>query len=99
VDECISMLSTLDDMLADLRAEVQELSLSTSTSSADESRTGMISHVPEETPKPPKRPDYSSLLEEGDLPKARRLVNARQNAVKAVKATLAKRKAAIESRP
>jgi hypothetical protein len=95
LEECITLLSTLDDTLANLRSEVQALSAPASESStADTTPQG-----PDEIPKPPpKKPDYSSLLEEGDIPRARRLVNARQNAVKSVRATLAKRKEEAESR-
>ncbi|KAJ3748643.1 ribosomal protein S5 domain 2-type protein [Lentinula detonsa] len=82
LEDCIAMLSTLDDILKQLRAELAVLSgPSASTSSTDDS------------PGPKLRPpDYTSWTE-SDIPKARRLVTAREKAVASVKSMIAKRSA------
>ncbi|GLB37745.1 putative ribosomal protein S5 domain 2-like protein [Lyophyllum shimeji] len=75
--ECISTLTTLDSVLAGLRAEYSG-ALSTEQSAASASRTA------------PK--DYTDV----DIEKGRRLIKARENAIKGVKLLLAKRRAATE---
>jgi len=68
------MLGTLDDNLAEVRAELTKSSPNPST----ESPLGKAS----------KKPDYSQL----DVAKAKRLINARENAIKGVKSVLAERR-------
>ncbi|KIK67500.1 hypothetical protein GYMLUDRAFT_37635 [Collybiopsis luxurians FD-317 M1] len=82
LEECIAMLGTLDDILKDLRGELALLnsdSQSATASNDDSIRPKM------------KPPDYSSWTE-ADLPKARRLVAAREKAVASVKSMIAKRR-------
>ncbi|KIY50270.1 ribosomal protein S5 domain 2-like protein [Fistulina hepatica ATCC 64428] len=64
IADCLSTLTTLDDILADLRAELTEKRALT-------------------------EPDYASWIE-SDLPRARRLIKARENAIKSVKLALRK---------
>ncbi|KAH8087808.1 ribosomal protein S5 domain 2-like protein [Cristinia sonorae] len=67
MEECITTLTSLDDILATLRAE---LALSTSTARKDQ--------------------DYGALLESLDTKRAKRLIAARENSIKAVKLALQK---------
>ena len=75
VEECVATLTSLDDILASLRAELASL-----TQSHDGAAKGSTK----------KKQDYGDLLKTLDLPKAKRLVSARENAIKAVKASLQK---------
>ena len=88
LEDCISALSTLDDILVDLRSELANLKGSDdhATTSADMDAKGLSPQ------KNPKKPDYSQLRAENDLSKAKRLVGARENAIKSVKKLVAKRK-------
>jgi hypothetical protein len=85
-EECISTLKTLDDILADLRTELHALTPKDPDlgPSADTQANPIL--------RPPKPPDYSSMVQGGDILKARRLVSSRENAIKSVKAMLAGRK-------
>jgi hypothetical protein len=87
VEEYVSTLSTLDDNLTHLRADLANSPSDSMPLTADNSRpvtTGISS---------PKKPDYPALLREADLPKLKRLVNAREKAVASIKALLAKKRA------
>ncbi|KAF9516050.1 hypothetical protein BS47DRAFT_715579 [Hydnum rufescens UP504] len=75
VEECIQELDKLDVTLADLRANLAAVTESTSGSTK---------------PAVPKGKDYSSLLDPPDLPKAKRLVNARNSAINGIRALLLK---------
>ncbi|KAH8828243.1 ribosomal protein S5 domain 2-type protein [Flagelloscypha sp. PMI_526] len=75
--ECKTSLSSLDAILAGLRDEYAQL-LKKQNMNSD------ISGGPSKVVKPP---DYSEL----DLPKAQRLVRARENAISSVKKLIAKR--------
>jgi hypothetical protein len=84
LEDAISTLTTLDDILADLRTELANLSeLSTATNSSVDTK--------DVSTKTPKKTDYS-LFRAEDLSKAKRLVGARENAIKSVKGLIAKRK-------
>ncbi|KAF5348655.1 hypothetical protein D9758_006781 [Tetrapyrgos nigripes] len=76
--EAITMLSTLDDILTQLRCDLAALS-------GDEER------ATNETPS--KKPDYPAWTPE-DLPKAKRLITARERAIATVKKMIAKRREA-----
>ncbi|KAF9071645.1 ribosomal protein S5 domain 2-like protein [Rhodocollybia butyracea] len=83
LEECVAMLSTLDDILKQLREELALLSdvpVTNDDDTASSSRPKL------------KPPDYSSWTE-SDLPKAKRLVAAREKAVASVKGMIAKRRA------
>ena len=117
-EEFLITLTTLDDLLADLRAqlaekkrvakareeeakepprttdsETQALSTSTSTKVTTppppkSTATPSLPHTHASVP-PPKPPDYASWIE-NDIPRARKLVRARELSIKAVKNALAK---------
>jgi hypothetical protein len=74
-EDCISTLSTLDDILGDLRAELANLPGSS-------------------TAVTPKKTDYSLFHADEDLPKAKRLIGAREKAIKSVKVLIEKRRGA-----
>lgn len=94
VEECIQTLRTLDDLLATLRAELDSLSAS-STQGDGPSEGGVAKQSPnvEDKQMKTKPPDYTTLRQDLDLSKARRLVNARESAIKSVKKLITKRKA------
>jgi hypothetical protein len=87
LEDCISTLGTLDDILADLRAELTNLSETATATNAGISAKDI-------SPRTPNKPDYSALREGDDLAKANRLVCARENAIKSVKSLIARRKSA-----
>lgn len=76
--ECISMLGTLDDVLIELRKELAQSKDDLSKSSTLNGESTLLKQA---------NHDYSTL----DLTKAKRLVQARENAIKSVKSLLAKR--------
>ncbi|KIJ65939.1 hypothetical protein HYDPIDRAFT_27153 [Hydnomerulius pinastri MD-312] len=80
---------TLDDLLAALRVELDTL---TTTSGAGESSAaeGAASPQTKETRIKSKPPDYSVMHQGLDLTKAKRLINARESAIKSVKTLIAK---------
>lgn len=82
LDECILALNTLDDTLSELRKELAELP---TTDDKNELQTS------QSRKKPALKPNYSEMTE-ADLPKAKRLVLARENAVTSVKKMIAKRR-------
>ncbi|EGO00844.1 hypothetical protein SERLA73DRAFT_87161 [Serpula lacrymans var. lacrymans S7.3] len=98
MEECISTLTTLDDLLADLRSELNSIS-STSTdtipfsspqeSSLDTLKSARIAEI-----KKAIKPDYSAMQKDVDLAKARRLITARENAIKSVKTLLTRKNSA-----
>jgi uncharacterized phage infection (PIP) family protein YhgE len=73
--EAVTMLNTLDDILAQLRSELAQLSSG-------------VEGAPTETQS--KKPEYPAWTPE-DLPKAKRLVTARERAIATVKKMIAKR--------
>lgn len=87
IDECISTLKSLDDILADLRGELADLT--SSISPATESGSGTAGGV---SPRKPKAPDYEALRTADDLTKAKRLVGTREKAIENIKGLIAKRK-------
>lgn len=93
MEECISTLTRLDNMLASLRQELSdltqnaELAMSGSTSAQatsgeNDSAEGRRS----------RQPDYTVVQRDLDITKARRLVGARESAVKSVKSLLSKKR-------
>jgi hypothetical protein len=86
LENCVSMLSTLDDILADLRVELANLPGPSTTSTSI--------GVKDILPRTPKKPDYSTFNADEDLPKAKRLVGAREKAIENAKVLIAKRKGA-----
>jgi hypothetical protein len=88
MEECIQTLKTLDDLLTTLRAELQT---HTPTITAEGATTSQSSALKARTKSKP--PDYSIMQERLDLTKAKRLIHARESAIKSVKTLIAKSKA------
>jgi hypothetical protein len=86
--DCISILQTLDDLLAQHRSELAAL---TPKSSEDAERssslTGDSNSRASSSQRDVKKPDYKDL----DVAKAKRLIQARENSIKSVKALIAKK--------
>ncbi|KAK2463136.1 hypothetical protein APHAL10511_004791 [Amanita phalloides] len=76
LQDCIATLTSLDDLLAELRSQLEQ----GSSSSA-------------QTDKDNKKRDYSIL----DVPKAKRLIAARENSIKSCKSLLAKQETASDA--
>jgi hypothetical protein len=75
MQDCISMLQSLDDILADLRGELANIK-GPSSSQNPGSNPEAKSH--------PKK-DYSALQKSLDVAKARRQISAREKAIESVK--------------
>ncbi|RDB24838.1 Protein IMPACT [Hypsizygus marmoreus] len=84
--ECIALLTTLDAVLAALRAEYSE-EVATDQPSMSQPGTTAGKAADSSTPK-----DYSDI----DLAKAKRLIKARENAIKSVTLLLSKRREGVE---
>ncbi|KAF5393362.1 hypothetical protein D9757_000522 [Collybiopsis confluens] len=82
LEECIAMLGTLDDILKDLREELALLNSDSPSATVSNQDAIRIKTKPL---------DYHSWTD-ADLPKARRLVVAREKAVASVKNMIAKRR-------
>jgi len=84
MEECISTLTRLDVILAGLRQELSDLtrnSEGTPTSDKINAAEGRRS----------KQPDYTTMERDLDIAKARRLISAREGAIKSVKSVIEKR--------
>ncbi|OCH90571.1 ribosomal protein S5 domain 2-like protein [Obba rivulosa] len=82
VETCVSTLRSLDDILATLRSELAELTPATAPDSSDNAGHEISVAMSR------KPPDYASLQQSLDLVKGKRLVTARENAIKSVKIAL-----------
>lgn len=85
MDESIQTLSTLDDILATLREELNALKSGSSSTSETSTDTGGRQAMN-------KVHDYSAVRDALDLSKAKRLIHARESAIQAVKSLIAKQK-------
>lgn len=81
----VATLTSLDDILASLRAE--RASLAASTKSTESSAANGTVNADTTAP---KRPSYAALEESLDIAKAKRLISARENSIKSVKLALQK---------
>lgn len=90
LEECITSLTSLDAVLESLRAELAQFIVP----SEEDDLPAAISRAKHKSTKPP---DYSDLLPTMDVKRAKRLITARENAIKIVKATLVKKKAPSSS--
>ena len=79
----MSTLTTLDDILSDLRGDLAKLTASSAMETSDDVKTSASKTV--------KKADYSGFHSEPDLAKAKRLISARENAIKSVKLLIAKK--------
>ncbi|KAG1746479.1 hypothetical protein EDB19DRAFT_360306 [Suillus lakei] len=93
MEECISTLIRLDNMLASLRQELNNLTqnaeLATSGSTSTRNASDETNNV---EGRRNRQPDYTAVQRDLDITKARRLVGARENAVKSVKSLLSKKR-------
>lgn len=76
IEDCVATLTSLDDIMASLRVELAQLKEPQST--ADKAAPTK------------KQQDYKDLLGHQDVAKAKRLVVARENAIKSVKSSIQK---------
>ncbi|KAI0343668.1 ribosomal protein S5 domain 2-like protein [Trametopsis cervina] len=83
IEERVSTLKTLDDLLASLRSELAALATPRDTENAPAGSQKASST---------KKVNYDDLMESLDLAKANRLVTARENAIKSVKNSINKAK-------
>ena len=79
IEDCVVTLTSLDDILVSLRAELAELRGETAGSDKPV--------VPTK-----KKQDYKDLVDGQDIARAKRLVTARENAIKSVKSSIQKEK-------
>lgn len=96
MEECIQTLTTLDDLLVTLRTELDALTSDASTGGTNgETADGGdgISSTPEQRSTIISKPhDYSGIRNTLDLTKARRLIHARESAIRSVKTLIARHK-------
>ncbi|TCD66738.1 hypothetical protein EIP91_000979 [Steccherinum ochraceum] len=92
MDECITTLMSLDDILATLRTELSSTLPPRPTEDTDQNEASISTTVSRKTQ------DYTSLRDSLDLKKAKRLITARENSIKAVKVSLQKAKEKQDSR-
>ncbi|CDO77518.1 hypothetical protein BN946_scf184912.g17 [Trametes cinnabarina] len=108
---CIATLTSLDDILASLRAELASLTaaitVKTDTDSSTQTAGNTSATAPSEvdsshpiTPAPTAKsatahPSYTALEESLDITKAKRLITARENSIKSVKLALQKARAKL----
>ena len=83
----IPQLERMDAEISSLRAELA--SLTPPSLQADNTNDEAVA-TPVPTPSAAKTQDYSSLLDPPDLPKTKRLLTARQNALRTVRGLLTK---------
>ncbi|KAG2137274.1 hypothetical protein BD769DRAFT_1626790 [Suillus cothurnatus] len=98
MEECISTLTRLDNMLASLREELNDLTQNAdlATSGSTLARTAS-DEIDDAKGKRSRQPDYSVVQRDLDITKARRLVGARESAVKSVKSLLSKKRIMLAS--
>ncbi|RPD57699.1 ribosomal protein S5 domain 2-like protein [Lentinus tigrinus ALCF2SS1-7] len=86
---CIATLTSLDETLASLRTQLAAATAEGSTSAerGDPQADGTSAAS---VPKKPPAPSYTALEESLDVAKAKRLITARENSIKSVRAALKK---------
>ena len=95
MEECIQTLATLDDLLVTLRTELDALTSDASPGGTNGETAGDgdgILATPERSTIISKPHDYSGIRNTLDLIKARRLIHARESAIRSVKILIAGRK-------
>ncbi|KAI0629426.1 ribosomal protein S5 domain 2-like protein [Trametes polyzona] len=90
---CIATLTSLDDILASLRAELASLTTPSKVDGPSEAATSTDPDVIVAVPAKKGRPSYAALEESLDIAKAKRLITARENSIKSVKLALQKARA------
>ncbi|KJA28881.1 hypothetical protein HYPSUDRAFT_61717 [Hypholoma sublateritium FD-334 SS-4] len=86
LQDCITTLQTLDDLLAENRQQLASLTADSSANGEATSSTMNVSGTLS-IAREPKKMDYQTL----DVVKAKRLIQARENSIKSVKAAIAKK--------
>ncbi|KAL4071290.1 ribosomal protein S5 domain 2-type protein [Scleroderma yunnanense] len=89
VEECIQTLATLDDLLATLRQELNPSTGGTSSETAG-NKDGTPSTSRQRSTVTNKPRDYGGMRDTLDLTRARRLIHARESAIKSVKTLIAR---------
>ncbi|KAI0326330.1 ribosomal protein S5 domain 2-like protein [Cubamyces sp. BRFM 1775] len=96
---CIATLTSLDDILSSLRAELASLTASKPISDGSEPSNRGVGEQPTSeggtsviaaVPTKKTRPTYTALEETLDVARAQRLITARENSIKSVKQALQK---------
>ena len=90
LQDCITTLRTLDDLLFAHREQLASLTTTTTTendASSTSTPSNELSSPPSSQNREAKKADYKNL----DVTKAKRLIQARENSIKAVKAMIAKK--------
>ena len=83
MQDCISTLKSLDDILADLREELANVKNANSQSP----ELGRKSHI--------AKKDYSALQKSLDMVKARRQISAREKAIESVKKLISEERSSV----
>lgn len=86
LEDHIATLRSLDDILTTLRAELAATQQTSEPASDERAKPA------------PKKPDYKALLEASDVEKLKRLVFAREKAIKSVKLSLQKERDEVHSK-
>lgn len=91
IESCIPSLTELDDTLVRLRTELAEVTASKSNNatSAPDSKDTEVTPTSSQPSSKKRKLDYSDLLQPPDLPKAKRLLTAKQKAVESVRRLIA----------
>lgn len=87
MEECVQTLKMLDDLLTTLRAQ-----LATTLEEARTKNPSSCPAIPENSQARTKPPDYRIMQDGLDLTKARRLIHARECAIKNTKILIEKYK-------
>ncbi|KAG2159152.1 ribosomal protein S5 domain 2-type protein [Suillus bovinus] len=96
MEECISTLTRLDDMLASLRQELSDLTQNAELATSGSALASDEIHSVAEGRRS-RQPDYTVVQRDLDITKARRLVSARESAVKSVKSLLSNKRTILAS--
>ncbi|KAG0702870.1 ribosomal protein S5 domain 2-type protein [Suillus ampliporus] len=93
MEECISTLTRLDNILASLRQELSDLTQNTELATGGSSSTRTASdEIDTAEARRSRQPNYTAMQRDLDIAKARRLIGARESAVKNVKSLLLKKR-------
>lgn len=90
MQDCISTLQSLDDILADLRGELAKIK-------DERAQSGRGSKSEAGSRDPTTRKDYATLRKNLDIPKARRQISARERAIDSVKKLINEQREASSS--
>ncbi|KAG2153278.1 ribosomal protein S5 domain 2-type protein [Suillus clintonianus] len=98
MEECISTLIRLDNMLANLRQELNDLTQNAELVTGGSTSTPIASdEIDNAQGGRSRQPDYTVVQGDLDIAKAKRLIGARESAVKSVKSLLLKKRTILAS--